>query len=85
MLLTQVGTAVDGTGALDGTPCVFGQVVSGGVNGARFTGSFTSASTVVTFTLDVSGPTDNLLSGTYLVTLGGVCTGDSGTLFMTKQ
>lgn len=85
MVLTQVGTSADGNGALDGSICVFGQVVSGQVNGDRFSGSYTSATTAVTFTLTLSGAGDNHLDGTFLVTLGGVCTGDSGTISMTRQ
>ena len=82
MTLDAVG---DGTGTMTGSACVTGDTIDGDVDDHHYTATFTSASTAVTFDLTISGPGDDQMNGTFVVTVGGMCTGDGGPLSFVRQ
>ena len=75
--LAQMPGGVTGTVQVQGSPCFANADVSGSISGDSFTGTMTAGGASAAFDLTV-GATQ--MSGTYDVTSGGACTGDSGTL-----
>lgn len=85
LTLTQTESTLDGTASFFSSPCFSGGTVSDGdVSGWNVSGSLISGSARVDFTGTVSGTSHDVLSGAYEVVSAGFCTGDTGTISLTR-
>jgi len=83
--VTQNGDSIAGVWGLTRTTCFSSGTFVGTVTGQEVYCEATATGVHVTFLGTVSGSMFNLWSGIYSVQAGGACTGDSGTIFLSRQ
>jgi hypothetical protein len=82
--LTQTGSSISGSVSFTGSPCFAGGPISGNVGGANIAAALNAGGIHVTFSAAVSGVGDDMMNGTYSVVSAGACTGDTGTITLTR-
>ena len=78
---SQSGANVTGSASLSGSPCLASGAFSGNVSGNTANGSLTAGGTRIDIAMTVTG---NSASGTYNAVSAGACTGDTGTISLTR-
>jgi hypothetical protein len=79
--LTQSGDSVTGTVSFTNSPCFSSGSISGSLVADTFTAAVTAGAIDVTVTGTLTG---NQMSGTYDAISAGACTGDTGTLTLSR-
>ena len=66
------------------SPCFSGASVTGNVSGANLNGSLQAGGIQVNISATVSGVGNDMMNGTYHAVSAGACTGDTGTVTLTR-
>ena len=77
----QADASVSGSAFLSGSPCLSNGSFTGTVSGDRVSGSIRAGNSRIEISMNVSG---NQASGTYYSANAGICTGDRGTLTLSR-
>lgn len=84
LMITQNGSAITGSVTFTGSPCFAGGAITGNVSGFNVTATLNAGGIVVSLAGTVSGAGSDQMNGTYDVVSAGACTGDTGTVTLTR-
>jgi hypothetical protein len=82
--LVQTGGAVTGSVSFTGSPCFAGGPITGIVSGDTINASLIAGGIQVDLSGAVSGSGNDMMNGTYDTVSAGACTGDTGTITLTR-